>query len=199
MGICPIWHPSIAFKTNDMINAGGFKIEYTRAEDFEVTTRLAIRRYDARIVEKYHLLQRQHQSSQSKEFSKEMAKMSNKIQEESISHFIEKKDAKKIAYFLRLNIDRNTDNFKSYIIEISTILKKLFDMVNSKQKMDNNEFSSFKNIIFKRIGLGINYFHIIVFSINIVKIFFYFFSLYLKNVYNTLSKFNNLIKKYLHN
>ena len=198
LGICPIWHPSIAFKKDSMINAGGFKKEFTRAEDFDVTARLAIKRYEARVLEKFHLLQRQHEASQSQEFSKEMAKMSNKIQEESISHFVEKKDAKKIAYFLRLNIDRNSNNFKSYIIEINTILKKLFDIVNSKQKMTSNEFSLFKKIILKRIGLGIKLLPYYSFFPSILfKIIFYFLSpLYLKNVYNTVSKIYNFIKKF---
>ena len=87
LGICPIWHPSIAFRKDSMINAGGFKTEYTRAEDFEVTARLAIKRYEAKILQKFHLLQRQHKESQSQEFSEEMADMSNRIQEEVLAFF----------------------------------------------------------------------------------------------------------------
>ena len=197
LGICPIWHPSIAFKTKDMISAGGFKIEYTRAEDFEVTARLALKRCDARIVEKFHLLQRQHQASQSKEFSQEMADMSNRIQEESIAHFIDKEDAKKIAPFFRLKINKNETIFKSYILEMHTLLNKLFYNINYKQKMNEEEMYSLKKTIFKRIGFGINFLPLYSFLPSILfKVVYYTFSpLYLKNLYTVISKSYNLIKR----
>ena len=196
LGICPIWHPSIAFKTKDMINAGGFKIEYTRAEDFEVTARLALKRYDARIVEKFHLLQRKHQASQSKEFSKQMADMSNRIQEESISYFVKDKEAKIIAPFFRLKINKNEKNFKSYILETNLLLNKLFNNINYKQKMNKEELFSLKKTIFKRIGFGIKFLPFYSFLPSFLfEIIFYTLSpLYLKNLYTTVSKIYNITK-----
>ena len=68
LGLCPIWHPSIAFKTEAMVRAGGFEKKYTRAEDFEVTARMALKRYNAAIVPKFHLLQRDHDNRQTVQF-----------------------------------------------------------------------------------------------------------------------------------
>ena len=197
LGICPIWHPSIAFKKESMINAGGFKVEYTRAEDFEVTARLAVKRFEARVLQKFHLLQRQHQASQSKEFSQEMADMSNRIQEESIACFLKKEDAKKIAPFLRFKINKNEKKFKSYILEMYVLLNRLLDNINYKQKMNEKEFDSLKKIIFKRIGLGTKLLKFYSFLPSFLfKIIFYILSpFYLTKFYTIISKTYSNIKR----
>jgi glycosyltransferase involved in cell wall biosynthesis len=196
LGICPIWHPSIAFRKDSMINAGGFKTEYTRAEDFEVTARLAIKRYEAKILQKFHLLQRQHKESQSQEFSEEMADMSNRIQEEVLAFFLEKDEAKKIAPFLRLQINKNEKNFKSYILRMNRSLNTLFNNLRNKQKMNTEEFESLKKTIFMRIGLGLKFLPFYRFlPSSLFKIIFFCFSpLYLKKIYSSLSSINRLIK-----
>lgn len=196
LGICPIWHPSIAFKKDSMINAGGFKVEYTRAEDFEVTARLAVKRFEARVLQKFHLLQRQHQASQSKEFAKEMADMSNKIQEEALAAFIKKEDSKIISPFLRLKINKNNKNFKRQILEINLILNKLFNNIKIKQKMNKEEFNSLKKVIFKRIGFGLKFLPFYSFLPTFLfKIIFYSLSpLYIANLYNIISKTYQLIR-----
>ncbi len=35
LGLCPIWHPSIAFRTDAMIDVGGFNSRCVRAEDLK--------------------------------------------------------------------------------------------------------------------------------------------------------------------
>ena len=196
LGICPIWHPSIAFKTEGMISAGGFKTEYTRAEDFEVTARFAIKRYEAKVLQKFHLLQRQHKESQSQEFSEEMAEMSNRIQEEVLAFFLEKDEVKKIAPFLRLQINKNEENFKSYILRMNRSLNTLFNNLRNKQKMNTEEFESLKKTIFMRIGLGLKFLPFYRFlPSSLFKIIFFCFSpLYLKKIYRSLSSINRLIK-----
>ena len=79
LGLCPIWHPSIAFKKNAMVEAGGFDAAYTRAEDFEVTARMAIKRYSAGVVPKFLLLQREHNKRQSREHEETQKDVNRKI------------------------------------------------------------------------------------------------------------------------
>jgi glycosyltransferase involved in cell wall biosynthesis len=158
IGLCPIWHPSIAFRTKDMIDAGGFKKEYTRAEDFEVTTRLALKRYGAAVVPKFHLLQRQHEASQSKEFSDKQAEVARKIHDEALVFFSSHADIKKLAAFLRLETDASDTKFdQAYLKRLSLALDDLFYHVKEKQKMSDEELKSLKTIIYKRAGYGIRY------------------------------------------
>ncbi len=151
--ICPIWHPSIAFKTQDMIDAGGFKKDYTRAEDFEVTARIAFKRYEAAIIPSFHLYQRQHDSSQSKEFESEQTKMANKIQEEIITQFLEIDDVEELASFLRIEQSPYSLS-KKQLNESSKKIRELLDSVRHKKKMNSEEYKSLRMIFIRRIGLG---------------------------------------------
>jgi len=155
LGICPIWHPSIAFRTKDMIDAGGFRKEYVRAEDFEVTARLALKRYGAAVVPKFHLLQRQHFQSQSKEYEYEQQNMSRRIQQEVIECFIKKSEAGVLTSFVRIGSDRDKKLNKDLILKNHKILQLFFQSVQKKQKLNTLEYRSFKRLIYSRIGLGV--------------------------------------------
>ena len=151
--ICPIWHPSIAFRKDDMIEAGGFRKEYTRAEDFEVTARMAFKRYEASIIPRFHLLQRQHESSQSREFEHEQAKIANKVQEEIISGFIETSDLSGLAAFLRLEVNI----FKLEVDKLKYLSKQVRDLliaVKKINKLNASEYKSLKITFYKRMGVG---------------------------------------------
>jgi len=156
LGVCPIWHPSIAFRTDAMIEVGGFNAKYIRAEDFEVTTRLALKRHGSVIIPKFHLLLRQHNQSQSKEFAHEQAKMSKRIQTEALSEFMDINDAKQLSRFLRLEKDNSNNPFnKKHIIDMHHLLLKMFDNIARKQELNSEELHSLRKTIFKRVGLGV--------------------------------------------
>ena len=158
IGICPIWHPSIAFKTKSMIDAGGFDIEYTRAEDFEVTARLATKRYNAAILNEYLLLQRQHDNSQSVEFNDLQADVSRRIHQEVIEKFSDHIHLDMLGNFLRLEQKRNNIKLtKANIVKINHALKDLIKNITDKQRLSNNELKSLKKVIYLRVGIGIRY------------------------------------------
>ncbi len=195
LGICPIWHPSISFKTQDMIDAGGFKVDYVRAEDFEVTARLAAKRYEASILPKFHLLQRQHEASQSKEFENEQANMSNKIQEEVLEKFINREEVKELAAFLRLEKPEQKTFDKVHILKVSCLLDKLLKKVSSQQKLRKIELNSLKNVIYKRVGWGILFAEQIKFLPSFLFMFI-FYSLspqFIKKLRDTLKKIYNSV------
>jgi len=193
LGICPIWHPSIAFRTKDMIEAGGFKTDYVRAEDFEVTARLASKRYGAAVIPKFLLLQRQHEASQSKEFEKEQADMSNRIQKEVIEEFIEHEYSDELSRFLRLEKPENRKFNKEYIILISNLMDKLFKNISLKQNLSNVELESLKKIIYRRIGFGLFTPNLLKFvpSVLFMAVFYLFSPLFIKNLRQRLSRIYN--------
>jgi glycosyltransferase involved in cell wall biosynthesis len=158
IGICPIWHPSIAFKTKVMVDAGGFDESYIRAEDFEVTTRLALQRYTAAIVPKFHLLQRQHISSQSSEFSDIQASVSRRIHLEALNSFSSLIDIELLADFLRFDLaEKNIKIKREILIKINAALTDLLYNISIKQNLSENELSSMKKIIYRRVGFGVKF------------------------------------------
>ncbi|MDG2228500.1 MAG: glycosyltransferase [Gammaproteobacteria bacterium] len=197
LGICPIWHPSLAFTKEAMQDAGGFKTEFTRAEDFDVTSRMALHRYGAAIVPEFHLYQRQHSQSQSKVFEEEQADMCLKIQVEAISFFIESQDASDLATFMNLKKAYTLKLDKKKLLKLHGQLDKLFLSIKTKQELSKNEFKSLRRLIYRRLGLGI---YIIPYAKPLPSPFFmglfYLFSpFYIRTVYEFLSYVYNRAKR----
>jgi len=197
MGLCPIWHPSIAFRKDDMIKVGGFKSEYARAEDFEVTACFARNKLRAAIVPSFHLLQRHHDNSQSAIFQKEQADMSHIIQKEAIADFIEADDAEKLAFFLRFDRGPSADNFtKNYLIEMHDLLSLMIKNVGKNLSMSSSELFSMKKIIYRRLGCGVYFmpFYKFLPEFLFLPIFFTLSPLFSHSLHKQLSRLNN----YLH-
>jgi len=191
--LSPIWHPSIAFRKDALVDIGGFKREYTRAEDFDVTARLALWRHSAAIIPKFHLLQRQHSKSQSKEFAKEQLKVCYQVQEELIQHFLDEKKALEIASFFRIEGPRNDKFSKPILLNLNKILNELFIQVKDKQKMTDEEMESFKSVIYKRIGLGLKYsnYYSLLPSVLFTSLFYILSPLYFNKLYKVFSYLYN--------
>ena len=186
LGLCPIWHPSIAFKKDSMINVGGFNADYTRAEDFEVTVRMALKRLNATIIPKFHLLQREHDNRQSIQYENIQIMMNKKIHNDAIKYFINGSLIDDFGSYLRL--EQKSIYSKHDLINYNNILHKLFDAVKKKQKLTIEEMKSMKRIFIKRIGLGLFYCNKFVFLPNSIFQTFYYL----------LSPFSNLkIRKFL--
>ena len=203
VGLCPIWHPSIAFRTDTIIEAGGFNIEYTRAEDFEMTTRLALKRYGAAVVPRFHLLQRQHEDSQSREFNHKQSEVTKRIHNESLQYFYAHPEIEELAKFIRLEKNSNNKFNQSYLLRISLVLKELFVNIKNKQRMNDMEMKSLKKIVYRRAGYGIKY---ASFLSRLPTILFYpvfyilspfqlkFFKHILSSIYHNFLKFRYLFK-----
>ena len=197
LGLCPIWHPSIAFRKDAIIEIGGFNPNYNLAEDYELTTRLALKRYNADIIPEFHLLQRQHSQSQSKKFADNLNINAKRIHNDAICNFIPAPDGKKLAALLRLEKKINNNHFnRDYLVFMQKLLKNLFYKVAKEQELNSNELQSFKSIIYRRIGLGMYLMPIIKYfpSFMFMPIFYLFSPLFLNPIYNISSKIYNAFK-----
>lgn len=160
LGLCPIWHPSIAFRTDALVNAGGFNPYYYGAEDFEVTTRLALKRLNAAIVPKFLLLQRQHNKSRTVQLGSTMTDFTRRIHTEALNNFINGQLVDEFGYYLRIeNYPRGKRNNKFQLINFNKMLYELFDAVEKKQNLTNEEMKGIKKVFMKRLGLGLFYCH----------------------------------------
>jgi hypothetical protein len=127
-----------------------------RAEDFEVTARLALKRYSANVVPKFHLLQRRHDGSQSAQFQDKQKAVSHRIQEETVETFITHPAVKALSAFLLLEEDPiNGKRNKASIKKIGIMMEELFVNIKEKQKLSEDELNSLKKVIFNRVGVGI--------------------------------------------
>ncbi|MBH05198.1 MAG: hypothetical protein CMJ20_02635 [Phycisphaeraceae bacterium] len=178
LGLCPIWHPSLAFRTAAMNAIGGFKPDYARAEDFEVTTRFAIKRYGAAIVQNFHLLQREHERRQSIEFESEQVTVARRIHREALETFLDERAADTLGTFLRLEVDLvGISLTKKYLTLIHGHLNELIVKVTQLQHLSDNELASLSRVIYRRVGLGVRYAPILIRVPNVCfKLCFYILS-----------------------
>lgn len=156
LGLCPIWHPSITFRKDDMVMVGGFDTSFTRAEDFEVTAKYALERLHAAIVPKFHLLQRKHFNSQSALYDDRQASVARRVHVKVLNFFNANSFTDELGYFLRLEKELTGKKMtKEYLQTISYELENLLSSIEVKQKLTPVELKSLKKIIYKRAGLGI--------------------------------------------
>lgn len=158
LGLCPIWHPSIAFRKDAMVAAGGFDAAYTRAEDFDVTARMALARLGAAVVPRFHLLARVHASQQSNRYDKLQAAVTRRVHTEALQRFSSSPYLENLGYFLRLEQDPTEfRKRKDYLRIIQGTLSELIQAVAEKQRLSAEESASLKKLIYRRVGPGIRF------------------------------------------
>ena len=122
--------------------------------------------------------------------------MKNKIQDEAVNHFIGNEEAIKLSNFLRLQEDKIDLKFsKEHILNMYSLLIKMFGSVKEKQDLTLNELASLKKTIFKRVGLGVYLIPCYKYlpSILFLSIFFILSPLFSKKIHWVTSKIYNLL------
>tara|TARA_B100000575_G_C23137780_1_gene661380 strand:+ start:152 stop:1219 length:1068 start_codon:yes stop_codon:yes gene_type:complete len=183
LGICPIWHPSIAFRTDALREAGGFNGNYVRAEDFEVTARLAMKRYEAGICQKFLVLQREHEERQSIQFDSIQVETTSRIQRECIEEFLPSISSDLISRFLLLNIEIGFSD-KSKVIQIGKEMETLHSNMKEKLGLSSAELISMEKIFNRRIGYGLKFlsFYRFLPSFLFILVFYLLSPTYIKNL-----------------
>tara|TARA_A100001011_G_scaffold191429_1_gene200094 strand:- start:12336 stop:13409 length:1074 start_codon:yes stop_codon:yes gene_type:complete len=194
LGICPIWHPSIAFRTESLKEAGGFDHSYIRAEDFEVTARLAMKRYEAGICRKFLVLQREHDNRQSIQFDSIQTETTSRIQKECIEQFLPNDGSDLISRFLLLKVDIGFFD-KHKVIEISKQLNNMKSNMKKELNLSSSELISIEKNFTRRIGYGLkflNYYRFLP-SIFFIMIFYLLSPTHIKNLRLTVSATLNFL------
>jgi glycosyltransferase involved in cell wall biosynthesis len=158
IGKCPVWHPSVMFKKEVVMKLDGFDTSYAPAEDYELWKRIALKRHNAAIVPRFHLLQRLHNRRLSILQGDRQADHAERAHNETISKFSPHQDVNCLAALLRLEKDpcgREYD--RKHMREIICALYEMISNVRDKQNLSNNELKSLKNIVYRRLGLGVRY------------------------------------------
>tara|TARA_Y100001968_G_C19365631_1_gene722362 strand:- start:272 stop:1315 length:1044 start_codon:yes stop_codon:yes gene_type:complete len=160
LGLCPIWHPSLACRTNALREIGGFNDKFKRAEDFDVTARLALSRMNASICQKFHLKVRRHSQQQSNQYKLKQLEVSREVVSQSISHFVEnEKDSDMLARFFSRRIPLKILLNEYKLKYLSQVYNSFLKSVIQNQLLNEIEIKSMKKIISSRVGSGLTYFN----------------------------------------
>jgi glycosyltransferase involved in cell wall biosynthesis/peptidoglycan/xylan/chitin deacetylase (PgdA/CDA1 family) len=154
LGINPIWTPSVMFIKNDIMQLDGFDENFGPASDFELWSRIAIKRLNARIVPKFHQLRRIHVQSQSNLKLDEQSHAKEKALSNVIKYFLEDGDSNDLTKALLLDSFKINKLDKQTSLIIFNKIEALIKSVTSKQNLNKSEVDSLKRVISRRIGYG---------------------------------------------
>ncbi len=158
LGLCPIWHPSVMFRKEVVIGLGGFDTSYAPSEDYDLWKRIAMNRFNAAIVPRFHLLQRNHNRRQSVIYYDKQKNSTIRVHNETIRQFTAHKDVNCLAALLRLEKDPCGKEYnRKHIKDILVALNEMIANVSDMQNLTHSEVKSLKKIIYRRLGPGVSY------------------------------------------
>ena len=155
VGKCPIWHPSIMFKRQALLAAGGFDPTMQPVEDFETTMRLALKGFHAGIVPEYLVGQRDHDSRQS--ITKEAAQVrrTREVHEAMLARFCGSVDVVHLGHLLRLENDwwRKAGS-KREVAALLTGLASTLDRMRVDLALGDSDAVTLRRVVYRRLGPG---------------------------------------------
>jgi len=174
LGLNPVWTPSVMFIKNVFLQLGGFDVAYGPASDFEFWSRIALKRLDAKVVPEFHQLRRIHDQSQSNLKADEQLKATKKAVSNVITYFSEEGDNKDLLNVLILDSLKINKFNKKDFLNVSNKINILIENICLKQNLNNDEITSLKILMFKRMGYGFKIVSLLNFlPLPLFKIIFY--------------------------
>lgn len=198
LGLCPVWHPSVMFRKNDILQLGSYDTAYGPAEDYELWCKIAMARFNAAIAPQFHLLQRVHNKQQSNLQADKQLNATLRAHRRVISNFYEKADLDCLCAILILNEDPCGKNYsKKHLVELGEGIKSIINNISEKTELSKKERNSLLRTISKRVGMGVFYMHKYAFlPASLFYVSFYLLSPFMIPSLRTfLSRLNRLIKK----
>lgn len=155
MGICPIWHPSIMFKRQAMLDAGGFDPTMQPVEDFEVTMRLALKGYHAGVVPEFLVGQRDHNARQSVTKAAAQARRTQELHELMLARFASDVDIERLGQLLRLEEGwRRGGLKKAEVARLFVELEHALEKVRTDHGLAPAAFATLQRVVYRRLGPG---------------------------------------------
>ena len=154
LGLNPVWTPSVTFVKDEILQLDGFDEDYGPASDFELLSRIALKRLNAKVVPEFHQLRRIHNQSQSNFMAVEQSQATKRALSNVIKYFSEEEDNRDLLGALLLeNFKISKFNKKDFIV-VSKKINTLIENICLKQNLNNDEITSLKILMFKRMGYG---------------------------------------------
>ena len=174
LGLNPVWTPSVMFTKDVFLQLGGFDVAYGPASDFEFWSRIALKRLNAKVVPKFHQLRRIHDQSQSNLMADEQSQFTKNALYNVIKYFSEEKDNKDLLNALLLDSLKINKFNKKDFLNVSNKINILIENICLKQNLNNDEITSLKILMFKRMGYGFKIVSLLNFlPLPLFKIIFY--------------------------
>ncbi len=167
LGKCPIWHPSVMFRRQLVIDLGGYDPSYAPAEDFELWVKIGMRRHTAAILPKPLVMQRVHEGQQSSKRAIEQWRNTRRAHDRLIRAYSQGTDTDLVASLLRLPTEavmsvvpaeelfwarcQSRKDLRSALIGLECVLGNLRTTLN----LSRAESRSLARVLHQRLGMGV--------------------------------------------
>ncbi len=158
IGLCPVWHPSAMYRRQEVLDLGGYDPAYTLAADYDLWTRIAMKRLNGAIVPEFLTSRRIHGGRQSAARSHLQREATARSHENFIRQVGDCSDVRILGRLLRLEDDLwNACSGKDELAGALRSLDDLLAEMGSKLDLTENEHSALNKVIFGRLGLGVRF------------------------------------------
>lgn len=156
VGKCPIWHPSVMFRQQAVIDVGGYDASYAPADDFDLWSKLGMARCNAAFVPEFLVLQRVHGGRQSVNSGGVQLEHTRRSHDKLIGTFCSSPQAGLVASLLRME-----DSFwsqctsKGQLVDVLLALNEMLTNILTTLDLSPEEFNTLKGVVHRRLGSGV--------------------------------------------
>ena len=164
---CPIWHPSVMFRRQLVIDFGGYDPSYAPAEDFDLWVKIGMQRHTVAILPKPLVMQRVHEGQQSSKRAIEQWRNTRRAHDRLIRAYRQGADTDLVASLLRLPTEAVTSvvppeelfwarcqsckDLRCTLIGLECVLENLRTTLN----LSRAESRSLARVLHRRLGMGV--------------------------------------------
>lgn len=196
-GKVPLYHPAVMFRKKEILNIGGYNIDFPMAEDYDLWRKMALERYNALMIPKFHLLQRVHEKNATTINRQEYINAGIKVQSETLEFLGSKNNC--LSNLLNQTSDPCGKKYsKRHLTELVNDLEK--NIINNsinKFELSKKEINSLRKKLYRRLGPGVKYIKLFYILPEIIfkPLIFILSPLLFQKNYLYLSKIYRIIQK----
>lgn len=153
---CPIWHPSVMFRHQAVVELGGYDASYAPADDFDLWGKLAMARFNAAFVPEFLVLQRVHGGRQSVTRGTVQLEHTRRSHDKLIGAFCSSSEASLVAMLLRMEDSFwNQCTSKAQLGDVLSALNEMLANIRTSLDLSPQEYATLTGVVYKRLGSGV--------------------------------------------
>lgn len=156
LGRSPLLHPSVMFRSDVIIDVGGYDASLAGAEDYDLWARLALRRHEAATLPEPLILLRRHGGQQSITRAAMQHHNMQRAHGRMVAAFCHPEEVQSVTLLLRIEDDLwGICRSRAELCAVLRALKRMLNTVRCRLNLSLPEFSSLRRTLYRRLGLGV--------------------------------------------
>lgn len=154
--ICPLWHSTVMFRRDAILEVGGYDEAFRIAQDYDLWIRLALRRRYASVIPEPLVMCRRHRGQQTV-INEEIHRIEvETAHERMVRACWSGGDVRHLCLLLRCDDafwheTRSREDISAALLALEMAVWGL----KSRLALTDSEFESFKEVLYRRLGLGV--------------------------------------------